>query len=175
MKAIGRVRFSMGTIMIFVLLAATASALFAEARQHARLIADPEWQVDGPSLLLLAIGLTGVALGAWKAHSASQTMLQIALACLGCLSLIWIGESGSLRAARYWFEAAFAVAVTFPLLGRRYVKAALPRGPRRNWWKKTCEAVFFSFLNLLLVTGGAVLVTVTYALAAEVLTITGAP
>ena len=46
--------------------------------------------------------------------------------------------------------------VTFPLLGRAIVKSRLPRGPRRDWWKKTCEAVIFSFLNILLVTAGAV-------------------
>jgi hypothetical protein len=43
----------------------------------------------------------------------------------------------------------------------------LPRGPRRNWWKKTCEAVFFSFLNVILVSAGGVFQWALYMLLSE--------
>ena len=83
-------------------------------------------------------------------------MLQVTLACLVSLSLIWIGEAQYERAIRYWLQGTFAATVTLPLIAHSVVKSALPRGPKRNWWKKTCEAVFFSFLNVLLVTAGGV-------------------
>ena len=90
------------------------------------------------------------------------------LACLGCLTLIYVGEAHYERAVRYWFQGCFAVTVTLPLFARRIVKSTLPRGPRRNWWKKTCEAVFFSFLNLLLVTAGAVFEAVVIGYGSEI-------
>jgi hypothetical protein len=156
MRLSGKVQFSMGTIMMFVLAAAAGSALFARVQERFQLPSHG-WKVDAPSLFLAAIGLTAVALGAWKEHSAAQTMLQFTLACVGCLTLIWIGEAQYERAIRYWFQATFASTVTLPLLARRFVKASIPRGPRRDWWKKTCEAVFFSFVNIMLVTVGGFL------------------
>jgi hypothetical protein len=156
MRLIGRFRLSLATMMMFVLMAAAASALFVEI--HGRVGSGTAgWELDVPILFLLSIGLTGVALGAWKAHTAVQTMLQVTLACLGCLALIWIAEAGFERGVRYWFQGTFALTVCLPLLARRYVKSALPRGPRRTWWKRTCEAVFFAFLNLVLVAAGSLL------------------
>ena len=174
MRLIHKIRFSMGTILMFVLMAAAAMALFAKI-QHLTDVATrpgvtlPGWKVDVPSLFLLAIVLTAVALGSWKEHTAVQTMLQVTLACLGCLTLIWIGEAQYERAIRYWFQATFAATVTLPLLARRFVKTELPRGPRRDWWKKTCEAVFFSFLNMMLVTVGGLLQTGVYLVGSELL------
>lgn len=155
MRWIGKVRLSLATMMMFVVMAAAGAALYVKILQYTgEAEAGLGWQVDIPTLFLLAIVLTGIALAAWKEHTAVQTMLQITLACLGCLSLIWIGEAGFGRGLRYWFQAMFALTVTLPLLARRYVKSGLPRGPRRTWWKGTCEAVFFAFLNILLVTAG---------------------
>ena len=96
-----------------------------------------------------------------------QIMLQVTLACVGCLTLIWIGEAQYERAIRYWCQGMFAATVTIPMLARRFVKSGLPRGPRRDWWKKTCEAVFFSFLTMLLVTAGGLFQVAVYALAVE--------
>jgi hypothetical protein len=155
MQLISRIRFSLATIMMFVLAAAASSALYAKILQHSNAIAEPGWFFDIPTLFLLAIVLTALALGSWKAHSAVQIMLQTTLACLGCLTLIWIGEAQYDRALRYWFQGCFAATVTIPLVARAIVKSTLARGPRRNWWKKTCEAVVFSFLNIILCTTGA--------------------
>jgi hypothetical protein len=55
------------------------------------------------------------------------------------------------------------------MLDRRLVKSRLSRGPRRAWWKKTCEAVFFSFLNMMLVTVGGLLQTAVYLVGSELL------
>jgi hypothetical protein len=163
MRWIGTIRFSMSTGMMLVIAAAAAFALFAKVRQHVGPITTaPGWKTDVPSLFLLAIGLTAIALGAWKSHTAVQMMLQFTLACLGCLVLIWIGEAQFERALRYVFQGAFALTVSLPMLIRRFVKSGMPKGPRRDWWKKTCEAIFFSFLNLLLVSGGGLIQATLY-------------
>ncbi len=140
--------------MMMVLTAAAATALFAKVHQHTGAMGQPGWGIDVPSLLLLAVVLTAVALGSWKEHTSVQIMLQITIACLGFLVLLQVGEAQYERATRYWFQSLFAVTVCAPLVARRYVKAKMPRGARRNWWKKTCEAVFFSFLNVVLISAG---------------------
>jgi hypothetical protein len=105
MRLIQRFRFSLGTIMMFVLMAAAALALFAKIQQHTEAVTVYGWSTDAPSLFLLAIGLTAVALGSWKEHAIVQTMLQITIACVGCLTLIWIAEAHYERTIRYWFQA----------------------------------------------------------------------
>jgi hypothetical protein len=180
MTLIRKIRFSMGTIMMFVVMAAAAMALFVKIQQltGAALAGGampPGWILDVPSLFLLAIALTAVALASWKEHSAVQTMLQVTLACVGCLSLIWIGEAKYDRAIRYWCQGTFAATVTLPMLARRVVKSAMPRGPRRDWWKKTCEAIFFSFLTMMLVTAGGLIQAAVYMLASSIPMATATP
>jgi hypothetical protein len=167
MRLIRMIRFSMGTIMMFVLMVAAAMALFVKILQHTEGVLPPGWTLDVPSLFLLAIVLTALALGSWKEHTAVQIMLQVTLACFSCLTLIWIGEANYERAIRYWCQGTFAATVTLPMLARRFVKSGLPRGPRRDWWKKTCEAIFFSFLTMLLVTAGGLLQAAVYAAASN--------
>jgi hypothetical protein len=167
MRLIRLIRFSMGTIMMFVLMAA-GMALFVKIQAHTDAVLPARWNLDVPSLFLLAIGLTALALGSWKEHSAAQIMLQVTCACVGCLTLIWIGEAKYERAIRYWCQGMFAATVTIPMIVRRFVKTGLPRGPRRDWWKKTCEAVFFSFLTMILVTAGGLLQAAVYGLATNI-------
>jgi hypothetical protein len=176
MGLIQKVRFSMGTIMMFVLMVAAGMALFIKIQHLTDSVAAPAalppgWNLDVPSLFLLAIALTAVALGSWKEHTAVQIMLQVTLACFGCLTLIWIGEAQYERAIRYWCQGTFAATVTIPMIGRRYVKSSLPRGRRRDWWKKTCEAIFFSFLTMLLVTAGGLLQAAVYLAATNLPTV----
>jgi hypothetical protein len=172
MKLIQKVRFSMGTIMMFVLMVAAGMALFVKIQHIADSVTAPAalppgWNFDVPSLFLLAIALTAVSLGSWKEHTAVQIMLQVTLACFSCLTLIWIGEAQYERAIRYWCQGTFAATVTLPMLARRYVKSGFHRGPRRDWWKKTCEAIFFSFLTMLLVTAGGLLQAAVYVAASS--------
>jgi hypothetical protein len=156
MQLFGRLRFTLAKTMMFVLTAGAASALYVKIFHHVAAVGATGWRFDAATLCLLAIVLTAFALGSLKSHSAVQMMLQATLACLGFLTLIWIAEAHYERAIRYWFQGTFAVTVALPLLSRMIIKATLPRGPRRSWWKKTCEAVVFSFLNLVLVSAGAV-------------------
>ncbi|MGC8642289.1 MAG: hypothetical protein ACP5XB_20700 [Isosphaeraceae bacterium] len=163
MLGIGKFQLSLKTIMMVVLTAAAASALFAKVYQHTGILGG-FWAVDAPSLFLLAILLTAFALGNWKEHNSIQIMLQMTISCLGYLVLIQISEAHFERATRYWFQLVFSLTVCVPLLARRYVKARVPRGPRRDRLKKTCEAVFFSFLNIVLLSGGALYQGAVYIL-----------
>jgi hypothetical protein len=176
MRLFRLIRFSMGTIMMFVLMVAAGMALFVKIQHLTDSVAapgalPPGWNLDVPSLFLLAIALTAMALGSWKEHTAVQIMLQVTLACFSCLTLIWIGEAQYERAIRYWCQGTFAATVTLPMLGRRYVKSGVPRGPRRDWWKKTCEAIFFSFLTMLLVSAGGLLQAAVYMAASNLPTV----
>lgn len=175
MRLMPRIRFRMGTIMMFVVMAAAAMALYVKIDQYAGPRLPGGWKIDVPVLFLLAIALTAMALGSWKEHSAVQIMLQVTLACLGCLTLIWIGEARYERAIRYWCQGMFAATVTIPMIGRRLVKTRMPRGPRRDWWKKTCEAAFFSFLTMLLVTAGGLFQVAVYVLGVELLGVSPNP
>jgi len=175
MPRIRKIQFSLRAIAMFVLTAAAASALYVKILRHTGAVTPTAWKVDVPSLFILAICLTAVALSSWKEHTAVQTMLQITLACVGCLALIWIGEARYERAIRYWFQGTFAATVSLPLLARRFVKSELPRGPRRDWWKKTCEAIFFSFLNMMLVTAGGLLQAGIYLSSSQFLAIPVGP
>lgn len=165
MQLLRKMRFTMGAIMMFVLMVAAAMALFVKIQQYTDPVTLPGLKTDVPSLFLLAIALTAVALGSWKGHTVVQIMLQVTLACFITLTLIWIGEAQYERAIRYWCQATFAATVTLPMIARRFVKSGMARGPRRDWWKKTCESVFFSFLTMMLVAAGGLFQFAVYEVA----------
>jgi hypothetical protein len=169
MKLLRKFRFSMAMAMMMVVTAAAASALFAKIHQHVPASNQPYLKVDAPVLFLLSIGLTSVALGALKGHSAWQMMLQITVACLSYVSLIGLAESGRERPLLYWFEVSFGLLVTAPLLARQIVKAEMERGPRRTWWKKTCESIFFAFLTMMLVLLGVLLEILATVLSSQMI------
>lgn len=169
MTLLKRLRFSMGTILVFVLMAAVGSALFVKLFRYSELITTPGWKLDVPALFLIAIALTAVALGAWKDHSPVQTMLQIAITCFGCLTFLWIAEAKYERAIRYWYQATFALTVTFPIVGRQFVKRTMERGPRRTWWKKTLEVPFLAWFTLMLLSAGGLLQGILYLIGAQFL------
>ena len=154
MLQLRKLRLSMATVMMVVV---TASALFAKVRSHVPAGNQPYLKVDAPILFVLSIGLTAVGLGSLKGHSAGQTMLQVTVACLGYVSLIGLAEAGRERPLLYWFQVSFGILVTGPLLARRLFKSEMERGPRREWWKKSCEAAFFAFLTMMPVLLGLVL------------------
>jgi hypothetical protein len=163
MRILKYIRFSMGTIMMFVLAAAAGSALYAKVRSYSGVIPHTGWKTDVPILCIVAVALTAVTLAAWKDHSSVLAMLQFSLACVGCLTLTWIVEAQWERGVRYWYQGTFALTVTLPILIRSYAKTRMPRGPRRDRAKRVCEAVFFSYLNILLVTIGILLQGLVYA------------
>ncbi len=164
MKLLRKFRFSMAMVMMMVVTAAAASALFAKVREHIPASNQPYLKIDAPILFVLSIGLTAVALGALKGHSVGQMMLQITVACLGYVSLVGLAETGRERPLLYWFQVSFGVLVTGPLLARHFVKNEMEHGPRRTWWKKTCESIFFAFLTMMLVLVGSLLETLVSVL-----------
>ena len=151
MKLLRKLRFTMATVMMAVVTAAVASALFAKARDHIPTTSYPYLAIDAPAVFVISIVLTAVALGSLKSHSPGQVMLQIDLACLSYLGLISLAEAGAHRPLLYWFQVSFALQAALPLIARSHVKADMERGPRRTWWKKTTEAVLFSFFTIFIV------------------------
>lgn len=155
MKPPRKFRFSMSTAMLAVVTAALASAVFARARAHVTVAGRPYLDVDVPAVFVISIALTALAFGALKAHSAKQVMLQMILAYLGYFSVILLAEAGATRPLLYWVQAGFFLQVVLPLIARSYLKAEMGRGPRRAWWKKTTEAVIFSFFTIAVVMASA--------------------
>jgi hypothetical protein len=151
MNLLRKMRFTMATVMMLVVTAAVAFALFAKARDHIPTATHPYMNVDAPAVFVISIALTGMALGALKAHSPGQIMLQVVLAYLAYLGLITLAEAGAFRPLLYWFQASFAILAVGPLIARSYVKAEMERGPGRTWWKKTTEAILFSFFTITIV------------------------
>jgi hypothetical protein len=88
MKLLRKMRFTMATVMMLVVTAAVAFALFAKARDHVPHAQYPYINIDAPAVFVISIALTAIALGALKAHSPGQIMLQIVLAYLAYLALI---------------------------------------------------------------------------------------
>jgi hypothetical protein len=159
-----KVRFTMATVMMMVVTAAVASAVFAKARDHIPTAQYPYLSVDVPAVFVISIILTAVALGALKSHSPGQIMLQIVLACLSYFGLISLAEAGAVRPLLYWFQISFALQAALPLIARSYVKAEMERGPRQAWWKKTTEAVLFSFFTIFIVMVSSFLQWLTFLL-----------
>jgi hypothetical protein len=151
MQILRKFRFSMATVMMLVVTAAVAFALFAKTRDHIPTAQHPYLAVDAPAVFVTSIVLTAIALGALKSHSPGQVMLQVVLACLSYIGLISLAELGAFRPLLYWFQASFAVLAAGPLVVRASVKADMERGPRRTWWKKSTEAVLFSFFTVVIV------------------------
>ena len=58
-----RLRFSMADVAMLIVAASAASALFAKIHEMAAAATWPTWKYDSPTLVVLAIVLTAVALG----------------------------------------------------------------------------------------------------------------
>ncbi len=159
MQMLRKMRFTLATVMMLVVMSAAVSALFVKVQRIPKLANQTylNLKVDAPILFVVSIVTTAVALASLKCHSAVQTMLQVTVACLGYLSLIWLAETGLTRPLLYWFQVSFAILVTLPLLARRIVKTEMERGPRRTWWMRTFEAIFFSYLTMTLILVGMLL------------------
>lgn len=169
MRLLRTFRFSMAAVMMLVVTAAACSALFAKARGHIPATNQGYIRFDAPFLFTLSIALTAVALGALKGHTAVQMMLQTTIACLGYVSLVGLAEAGMERPLLYWFQISFGLLVSLPLLARRSIKKGMMRGPRRSWWKGTCEAVLFSFFTMMLVLLGLMIQYLALAAAGQLL------
>ena len=151
-----RISFSIATLMMLVVTVASAAALVMRVllflQTELRKSLHP-YTADMAALWILGIVLTGVALAAWRGHTANQAMARISLSCLAFLYALSVSKLDS-RVAFYWLQSLFGVLVVLPLLARGWNKTRLDLGPRRTWWLGTCEAVAFAYLNMLLVLAG---------------------
>jgi hypothetical protein len=157
-----RFRFTMATAMMLVVAAGAGSALFAKVQQMQRGKPFGAWSADIAAILVLATGLTAVAIGAARRHTAVQVMLQATLAFLMFLALFHLGGAAktsrwALRGALYWFQACFLLTAVLPALAIGLSPPVDPESPRSRWWRGTFEAVFASFATVCLVGVGALL------------------
>jgi hypothetical protein len=149
-----RFRISMASIMMLVVAAAAASALFTKI---VGTISGEfgEWKYDVPAVIIIAVALTAIALGAFRNHSGIQMMIQATGAYLGFLSMIWIIEQEHYRIAIYWFQILFAGLVVFPFLARRFARARSGVEDDPGWLARATEALPLAFGNMILVLAGA--------------------
>jgi hypothetical protein len=135
-------RLRLGTMLLLVMAAAPALAIYAK-------LSEDNLGPDEPTVMLLAIVLTGIAVGAWRRASPGQVIAQIGLTCAALLSLMQYSDT---RLANYWLALVFAVAIVLPLLARAPARAAhdSPPGSRPRAW--VCAVLPNVALNLLALT-----------------------
>jgi hypothetical protein len=147
-----RFRFTMATVMLLVVTSAAASALFAKVHALTPASGAPYLSnVDSGILVIATVVMVGATLGTLKGHSPAQIMLQVTLACLGLYLFLTMVEAKLRHPLLYWLHACFLVLVLIPALVRRAAKDRIERGPARNRRKRTCEAIMFSFVTMMIV------------------------
>ena len=161
-----RLRLSIATVMMVTLTAGSAAALFAQILPHLGWNGPQgNFPEDHAALFVAAIITTAIGLAAWRKHTPFQAMLQITLACLALLSLNGLAELCAAwkteRPLHYWYQVAFVLLVIAPLVARRVIQTRTEPGPLRDWRTRTCEAVAFSLLNVILVLIGLFLQLLT--------------
>jgi hypothetical protein len=112
---------------------ALVAALAPAIALYARLVENVGADLDLPTVTLLAIVLTGIAVGAWRRASPVQVIVQIGLTCALLTARI---EIDSTRLANYWLALVVAVTIVLPLLAR--AQAGTTQGsrlgsPRAAW------------------------------------------
>lgn len=155
-----RVRLTMGTMMIGVLTAAVASALFAELRQLIKTPQSLALQVDVPTIVLLGISLNAVALGCWRKLTVEQVLAQIAICCFLILVGAWIWDAKLTRVLRYWLQLSFGVAFVLPLLVQTVVGGDARNSPRNPWLISSLNNVMLAYVNFVVVLLVAVFQTI---------------
>jgi hypothetical protein len=115
-----RFRFTMRSLMLFVLASAVASALFSAVRGVIPGTTNT-FRVDVPAIVLSAIVLNAAALGFWLRLSLNRVLVQVTVCCLLVLGGVWLWEWKFARGLLYWLQASFAVGVVAPLAIRAYL------------------------------------------------------
>src|SRR4051812_16155527 len=88
-----RLRVRMSTLMVFVLTAAVASALFVELRRLLKPMgSSARVDIDVPTVLILGLALNAAALGALRRLAPVQVLVQISVCCLLFLTGVWACE-----------------------------------------------------------------------------------
>ncbi len=146
-----RLRLSIATTMLIVLTASLAVATFTKTRML--LDRTSTNAIDHPAVFVLAIFLTGLAIGGIRRYGANQTLLHISTAFAIVTTAILFAEIHE-RLALYWLEfiVAATVAVPFAVQGvllRRRRQACEKRGIKR--W---VELVVLGHLTVILAFAG---------------------
>lgn len=148
---IGRlVRFSIRSLMLLVLCAASASALFAKLQSLWAPIGG-DYVVDGPALVVLGIGLNAVFLAAIRKHSIYQYMFQVTVACGLLLGDVRLFEYKS-RLVHYALAINIFALLIAPFLLRTLYRRK-PRGTAlRNRVRMFYRPYALGVINLLILT-----------------------
>jgi hypothetical protein len=117
-----RFRLRLGTQLLLVAALAAALAMYGKLIEHLG--------PDESTVLLLAVVLTGIAVGAWRRASPGQVIAQIGLTCAALLVLI---ELSSTSLEKYWLILIVAVTIVLPLVARNQAAATQGSRPRRRW------------------------------------------
>ncbi|SIO25828.1 hypothetical protein SAMN05444166_3292 [Singulisphaera sp. GP187] len=147
----GRFRLTMRTMMIAVLTAAMASALFSELWRLLKASSTSNVHVDVPTIVILGICLNAVAIGCWGRLTLEQTFIQIAICCLMVLTAAWIWESKLTRLMRYWLQLSFAVGVVLPLFVRTIIVDKKKPTPRTRRIASNINNIIFAYINFIIV------------------------
>ncbi|MDR3636707.1 MAG: hypothetical protein P4L84_23085 [Isosphaeraceae bacterium] len=143
-------RFSLGTLMILVLMMATISGMSVRMN-HLLKTTSNSLAIDAPALAVIAITITAIAIVSVRRGTLHQGMLQITVCCALVLVTVGLMEAEWTRALRYWFQACFALTVALPLLLRRFAVGNGGTDPRRAWVLWTSEVLLAAFANVVLV------------------------
>jgi hypothetical protein len=149
----GRVwRFSLGTAMLGVVAAALAFATFSKVRMSF----DPTTALatDVPAVFVIAVALTGMAIGGARRYSVNQALVHISTAYAVVTSGILFAEMSD-RLPFYWLEfvAATTVAVPFAVQGMLLRARRRERCEKRRI-KRWVELLILSHLNIALAMAG---------------------
>jgi hypothetical protein len=124
-----RFRLRLGTLLALVLAAAPVLAVYAR-------VTELNNEPDEANVVLLAIVLPGIAVGAWRRASPAQVIAQIGLTLAAFLALLEVSDG---RLVNYWLALVVAVTIVLPLLVRGQAGAThgSHRGSPRIAWAGT--------------------------------------
>ena len=149
------VRFTLVHTLAFVLAAAMASALWVEFYRINGGPSSDAQAFDFATLVVLALTLTGVAVGCCRGSTVLQILLQITASC-GIVLVMFVAIEHNLRIARYWAQIIFGLTVTLPVVALRTSERLRWPGWIRGSFRSTVHVALCSFINLSLVLVGAI-------------------
>ena len=146
-----RVRISIATTMLIVLTASLAAATFTKTRMlFDRTSTDA---IDYPAVFVLAITLTGIAIGGVRRYGLNQTLLHISTAFAIVSTAILFAEIHA-RLALYWLEFIVAFTVAVPFAVQALLLRSRPQSCEKRRIKRWTELVILAHLNVALAIAG---------------------
>ncbi len=146
-----RFRFSLGSLMVFILTAAAASALYAKIIELLNGTANPISAYDVANVVLIALLLSSTIVVCIRRETVNQGMFQVTLSCVVILATLALIEENLVRLLLYWAQLCFAVLLVLPLVLRRLALDGEETESRRAWLVWVAEVLLGSFANIILV------------------------